>query len=157
EAVRNVQELLLARRDLDRAKSSLEAESEARHEADRRAQFFGMLAHELRTPIAAIIALNESALTDYADALPPEARETIALAEQSAHRLLHVVNNMMDVAKLQAGKMESAQVRIDLRELVDECAAVTRVLVRGKPIEVHAEVSDDVESIRSDPGKIRQI
>lgn len=157
EAVRNVQELLRARSELDRAKVSLEAEAEARAQADGRAQFFGMLAHELRTPIASIIALNEIALTDYAHALPPEGRATIARAEQSAHRLLHVVNNMLDLAKLQSGRMESAGVRFDLREVVEECAAMTRVLVRDRPIEVHADVSDAVAEVTGDPGKVRQI
>jgi signal transduction histidine kinase len=67
------------------------------------------------------------------------------------------VNNMLDLAKLQSGRMESAGVRFDLRDVVDECAAMTRLLVRGRPITVRAEVSDEVAEIQGDPGKVRQI
>ncbi|MFN0062263.1 MAG: ATP-binding protein [Myxococcaceae bacterium] len=91
--------------DLEHAKQSLEVALQSQKEIDRKkTEFFDNVSHELRTPLTIILLSLESLLQRPADSLPLGSREHLMAMERSAARLLRLINNLLDLAKLEAGK-----------------------------------------------------
>ncbi|HEX5727475.1 MAG TPA: ATP-binding protein [Longimicrobiaceae bacterium] len=98
-----------------------EAEREAALAA--RDRFYAMVSHELRTPISSIMLYNDLLLSGVYAPLDPEQREAVERSQRSARHLLELINDLLDLSKLEAGKMESRLEEVELAELVDGVAA----------------------------------
>jgi signal transduction histidine kinase len=83
-------------------------------------------------------------------------RTKVPMLLRSATSLRTTVNNILDLSKLEAGRMDVALARVEVAPLVEEVAALARLLVGEKPVEVRAEVAADL-ALRTDPHKLRQI
>ncbi len=125
---------------------------ESDHMKDR---FLATMSHEIRTPMNGVIGflsnLEETELNE-------QQRQYVRLIDSSARALLHVINEILDFSKLEAGKMSLEVVAFDVVKLLEERVAVTKQLARGKGIRVQLEVgtcSNPV--IRGDPTRLRQI
>ncbi|MCC7143405.1 MAG: hypothetical protein IT349_15010 [Candidatus Eisenbacteria bacterium] len=152
------------RRELER---ELEArrriELELRQEkalADRssesKSHFLASMSHEIRTPMNGILALLE--LVRDTAKLEPEHREHLQVAHRSAERLLELINDILDLSKIESGRVEASIESFDLRLLIEEVAAPVRVQLESRDIQLHIRIDEALPSaLVSEPTWLRQI
>ncbi len=150
--------LLLIRTELELSHAFTETASARRlAEASSRAksQFLANMSHEVRTPLNGVLGLAELLARGTLD---PEQRKQIQLLRQSGEHLLHIVNEILDLSKIEAGKLELAATDFDLRMLIEQCAALVRPAVQRRRLAFELDIAPDVPRwVTADPYRIRQI
>lgn len=127
-------------------------------EANRiKAEFLAQMSHELRTPLNAIIGFSEilSARPKMEDD-----DEVYAFAmdiNNSGHHLLGLINNILDLSKLEAGKQELTETTVDLIDLADAAVAMLRETARKNGIDIHRDVPGEPLVVRCDAIRIKQV
>lgn len=122
----------------------------------QRSRFFASMSHELRTPINAIIGYNELLELGVYGELSPEQSAAISRVGQSAHHLLVLINDILDISKIEAGKMEVNLEPTDLGMLVRETASTIHLQAAEKGLRVSLDVEPGFV-IETDPARVRQI
>src|SRR5690606_4382622 len=77
--------------------------------------------------------------------------------KNNANTLLALINDILDLSKIEAGQLDVVVEKFELPKLVDECIATVQQYVRGKPVEIHAQLADDIAIVETDKLKLRQI
>jgi PAS domain S-box-containing protein len=131
---------------------------QAREEAlAARSRFYAVMSHELRTPINAILGYNDLMLAGVYGPLEGGLAESIQRSQRATRHLLELVNDVLDLSKLEAGKMDVVPEVVNVEELLQELLATIRPLAeeRGTELTVSAERCRD--PIVTDPRRVRQI
>lgn len=140
-----------------RLNRAVEAERDkAQAAAESRARFVATLSHEIRTPLNGLLGQLE--LMGAADGNCVAWAERLEVARRCGQTLLSLLNNTLDLSKIDAGRMELEQVPVDLRALMEEVASLLRgpALARGLRLEV--DIDDSVPAVvRADPTRLRQV
>jgi len=122
-----------------------------------KSQFLANMSHEIRTPMNGIIgylSLIEMNAFENED----EMTQFVTSAKQSAESLLDIINDLLDLSKIEAGKMELANVDFNLSDLIDESVSVVLMKAKEKNLEISKEISEDTPLLlRGDSKRIRQI
>lgn len=121
-----------------------------------KSEFLATMSHEIRTPMTSILGFSDLLLDDE---LPDSSREKVLQIKESTHALLHVVNDILDMSKLESGKMDLEKLDFSLKKMVSNIAMEIRNShLKDKPVALEIEFSEDFpEFINSDPKRIRQI
>ena len=123
-----------------------------------KSQFLANMSHELRTPLNAIIGFSETLELGIAGPMQPRQAEYVGLIRQSGEHLHAVINDILDLAKVDAGKFElNEETGIDPRRLVDACVALMRGRAVAGSLQLSAEIEDCVPCLRGDPTRLKQI
>ncbi|RZL86162.1 MAG: response regulator [Variovorax sp.] len=135
--------------DIEQARAQAEASNRAKSE------FLANMSHEVRTPLNAVMGLtrllHQSPLND-------EQRHHLELIDSSATSLLALLNDMLDLSKIEAGKLVFEQVRFDLGRWVREAVALHTPAARKKGLKVDVDIAEDVPwRVAGDPGRLRQV
>ena len=124
---------------------------------EMKGRFIANASHELRTPLHSIIGFSEILLQKtFGDLNEKQQRYTNTIYTSGKH-LIHLVNNILDLAKIEAGKMELSRQTFPLNTTVDEVLMVLRPLAEQKRIEPKFEMSSEVDSFTADKIKFKQI
>ena len=136
--------------------AELEAASNAAQAASRaKSEFLTNISHELRTPMNGIIGMTALTLDT---PLTSEQREYLSLVKHSADSLLHLLNELLDLSRIEAGKMTIEAVPFNLHEMVGQLARTTKVEAGRRGLTIEAEIAPDVPHVLiGDPGRLRQI
>ena len=130
-------------------------------EVDRlKQEFLANMSHELRTPLNSIIGYSEVLIDGVDGDLPEEAIEDVQAIHSSGRHLLGLINEILDMAKIEAGQMNLAQKPMDMAELLSEVTRDSQILVKDKPVELRLEVAEDVGPMRQVNGdrlRLRQV
>jgi CheY-like chemotaxis protein/nitrogen-specific signal transduction histidine kinase len=120
-----------------------------------KAEAFAQLSHELRTLLSGVTGITSLLLETE---LLPEQRDYAKRIRGFSDALVELVNNVLDLSKLEAGKFEIERVDFDVRKAVDEVGELLAERAQAKGIELVTQVAAGVPSgLRGDPGKVRQI
>lgn len=127
-------------------------------EIDRiKSQFLANVTHELRSPVNAIIELAELLRIATENGAIGQVRDRLTLLLSSATNLRSVITNMLDLSKIEAGRMNVLEESFDLVPLLHEVAETARVLLGGRPVDVIVSTEKRAFEMESDPVKVRQI
>jgi signal transduction histidine kinase len=131
---------------------------ELRQAAVRRERFFSAMSHDLRTPITAIMGYSELLQDGIMGDLEPHQQEMVERICQVSGHLAELVNDVLDIAKLDAGRMEFHREPVTLGELVDEAVVAVEPQARARGLELRLELGAYREVVvECDMGRVRQI
>ena len=122
-----------------------------------RTEFLANMSHELRTPLNAIIGFAELMYKGKVGPLSAEHREYVGDIRTSSRHLLQLINDVLDLAKVESGKMEFRPEEVDLAQLTREVRDILRGLVAKKHLKVEIDVDEEVRKVVVDAGRVKQI
>ncbi len=121
-----------------------------------KSQFLANMSHELRTPLNAIIGYSEILQEDAADGGQEQLIPDLKKIEGAGRHLLGLINDILDLSKVEAGKMEVFIEEVDLPSLLEEVGAIIRPLVVKSGNTLELSVAKDIGSMRTDRTKVKQ-
>ncbi len=143
--------------ELEKIRDELQFALDAAKEADRmKSEFLANTSHELRTPLNSIIGFLKLVLDGLCDS-PDEEQEFLDNALKSSNLLLNLINDVLDIAKIEAGKMELMSEAVDVKELFDEIYTLTHVQTEQKKLFLKTTLPDEQIIVTADQQKLRQV
>ncbi|NJP07208.1 MAG: response regulator [Chloroflexaceae bacterium] len=140
---------------------ALKAAEEARHAAEEantlKTRFIANMSHELRTPLNSIINFTQIIKSGFRGPVTEEQIQYLNRVSASGEHLLGLINDILDLSKIEAGRMELFKEELDLGELVESTMSTAIGLTKEKPIELYHEIAPDLPMIQADRTRIRQI
>jgi PAS domain S-box-containing protein len=147
----------LERRVLERTAELAQARDRA-ESADRvKSAFLATMSHELRTPLNSIIGFTGLMLQGLAGPLNPEQTKQLGMVRNSGQHLLALINDVLDISKIEAGQLQIVNAPFDLPESIQKVVQTVAPLARKKQLPLIVEVSPEVGQITSDRRRVEQI
>ena len=122
-----------------------------------KSEFLANMSHELRTPLNAIIGFSEVLTEEMFGALNTKQMEYMRDIHSSGHHLLSLINDILDLSKIEAGRMELALAGFDLRELLAGATMLVRERASNHGLALQLEIDDDIAQWVGDERKIKQV
>ena len=127
-------------------------------EVDRlKTQFLANMSHELRTPLNSIIGFSRVILKGIDGPITDLQNQDLTAIHNAGQHLLGLINDILDISRIDAGKMELAFEEVDLRNLIQSVASTALGLIHDKPIRLTQYIPDDLPLARADPIRTRQV
>lgn len=160
DLVANLETRVLERtRDLA---ASMDDARQAREEAEKadmvKSAFLASMSHELRTPLNAIINFSKFLKKGVPGPINEEQEQLIGSIADSGQHLLNLINDVLDMSKIEAGSLKLyVEADIDLRPVIETAIQYTRPLLVDKSVEIHLDVPDDLPRLTGDRKRLLQI
>jgi signal transduction histidine kinase/DNA-binding response OmpR family regulator len=126
-------------------------------EGQSRARFLANISHELRTPMNAIIGFTSLLLDDPALQLSARHRSSLERVSRNGRDLLELINNVLDLSKIEAGRMDVYAEPADARDLIERAIGVVEQMKENRPVQLRLEIEEGLPSLRTDRTKLQQI
>ena len=137
--------------------AELEVANKRLLELDRlKSMFLASMSHELRTPLNSIIGFTGILLMEMAGKLNPEQKKQLEMVKGSASHLLELINDILDISKIESGKVDLSIESFDLMEVVREVLTSIQPLAENKGLQLSSEGAETIQ-IESDRRRIKQI
>gem|GEM_PF-858893 len=131
---------------------------EAAESANRvKSAFLASMSHELRTPLNSIIGFTGIILNELAGPLNLEQKKQLKMVKGSSQHLLNLINDVLDISKIEAGEVEITKDEFSMPQVVDQVVESLRPLAEQKGLSLFAKVDPDVDLLVSDERRVRQI
>ncbi len=145
-------------RELRRKNEELEKKRDQAEGANRlKSAFLANMSHELRTPLNSILGFAEVLEAEHLGAVSREQKECLHAILDSARHLHRLVNDVLDLSKIEEGQMEFAAEPVDLAALVAEVCESLQTLAAGKQIRLETEVDPSLAGVIIDPVRLKQV
>jgi len=122
-----------------------------------KSEFLAQMSHQLRTPLTAIIGFCEVLLGGMDGDLKPEQTEDVTQIHRSGIVLLELVNEILDLSKIEAGKLAIAVKDVELQQVVDEVTRTMMQIAEAKALKLTSRLSPATTVVTADPGRLREI
>ena len=155
DRTRDLQQALGGLEDANRKLVSANASLEEANEA--KGLFLASVSHELRTPLNAVIGFADLLRDPCYGSLNQEQAEFTCDIQESGEHLLRLINDILDVTKIEANKMEVRPEEIDVRQSLGEVTSMLRAQAASNSLLLEVSCADDVSAARLDPGMFRQV
>jgi two-component system cell cycle sensor histidine kinase PleC len=154
-----------ARAEKDALIGELEQAKAKSDEARRRAEtanvaksrFLAQMSHELRTPLNAILGFSEVMKNEIFGRIPPSYKDYSADIHQSGVHLLGLINEILDLSRVEAGRYELNEEAIDLPSVVEDCHRLLKLRAQNRGLKLHLLVEPDMPRLWADERAVRQI
>jgi signal transduction histidine kinase/CheY-like chemotaxis protein len=143
----------LAARHEDVASRNTEVTRASRMKSD----FLASMSHELRTPLNAVIGFSDLLLSGDYGPLDALQRPVVQDVRAAGHQLLTVINDVLDLSKIEAGRIEVRALRVDVAEPVEQACSLVASAARHRSIQVVNHVRERVTFAMADPDRLRQV
>jgi two-component system cell cycle sensor histidine kinase PleC len=148
---RDITEKVMAERAVHKAKAAAEAANIAK------SQFLANMSHELRTPLNAILGFSEVLENGIAGPLQSRQAEYVGLIRQSGEHLLRLMNEILDLARIDAGRLDLHEEVIEPSKLVDGAVALVKDLAAAGLLKLAVDVQEDMPALRADRTRLTEI
>lgn len=143
---------------LERGAADLAAARDAAQAADRtKSAFLATMSHELRTPLNSIIGFTGIVLQELPGPLNGEQKKQLGMVRDSARHLLALINDVLDISKIEAGEVRIVAAAFDLPASVRKVAELVAPLARRKALELRVHIAPDIAQVHGDMRRIEQI
>lgn len=162
ERVAKEAELDVYRRDLEalvneRTQELSRANDELARATSAKSNFLANMSHELRTPLNSVIGFSGVLLQELPGPLNPEQTKQVTMISESGRQLLALVNDVLDLSKIEAGRTEVAESEFSTEELMNEVVMTLRPLAEAKGLALETRIAPGLERMTTDRGKVRQV
>jgi signal transduction histidine kinase len=156
ESLERAQERRLLEEELRRKNYELEQQNLAIQEANRlKTEFVSMVSHELRTPLTSIQGYAELMLED--EQLAEEQRESLTIVKNNSDRLLGLINDLLDLSRIEAGRLDLHRTSLDVARLIREVAGSLRPLIEAKRQQFRLDLAGQLPAVWADQDRVTQI
>jgi signal transduction histidine kinase len=156
ESLERAQERRIQEDELRRKNYQLEQQNLAIQEANRlKTEFVSMVSHELRTPLTSIQGYAELLLED--EQIAEAHRESLAIVKKNSERLLGLINDLLDVSRMEAGRLDLHRTSLDLAHLIREVAGSLRPLIETKRQRLRLDLGEALPAVWADQDRVTQI
>ncbi|MDX1478480.1 MAG: ATP-binding protein [Saprospiraceae bacterium] len=133
----------------------IEAEKEKARASERaKHQFLANMSHEIRTPMNAIKGMTDILLRRDPK---PEQQEYLDGIRQSSDAMLVIINDILDLSKIEAGKIELEQIPFAVAEVLDNVVTIMRFKAEEKGLVIHTDIPDELSPVEGDPSRLQQV
>ena len=122
-----------------------------------KSEFLANMSHELRTPMNAIIGFTKLVMRRSKEQLPQKQYENLQKSLSSAEHLLTLINQILDLSKIEAGRLEVYPERFRLDTLIGECIRTVEPMIKQEDVALSSNVADTLQELFSDRDKLKQI
>ncbi len=119
--------------------------------------FLASMSHELRTPLNSIIGFTGIILQGLAGPLNAEQRKQLEMVRDSSRHLLSLINDVLDISKIEAGQLEVRSEPFDLRASIVKVAGIVKPLAEKKGLALRVELAPEIGTLTSDPRRVEQV
>jgi len=127
-------------------------------EVDRlKSQFLANMSHELRTPLNSIIGFSRVILKGIDGEINDIQKQDLNAIYNSGQHLLYLINDILDLSKIEAGKMQLSFTDLDIREIINSVMSTAVGLVKDKPVKLETNIAEDLPVVNADATRVRQV
>jgi PAS domain S-box-containing protein len=138
--------------------AELEIEKEHAQSADRlKSAFLATMSHELRTPLNSIIGFTGILMQERPGPLNDEQKKQLGMAQNSARHLLSLINDVLDISKIEAGQLKMNFHKFNLPEIINKVVETNRPFAEKKNLRISVIVEEDIRDMTSDALRVQQI
>jgi two-component system, sensor histidine kinase and response regulator len=144
--------------DLKSTLEKLEIEKENAQSADRlKSTFLATMSHELRTPLNSIIGFTGILLKEAPGPLNDEQKKQLGMVQNSARHLLSLINDILDISKIEAGQLKMNIQKFNLREVLNKVVEINKQFADKKNLPILVTIDNNINEIISDSLRVQQI
>lgn len=150
-AIYDISDRKATERQLLQAKEAAEAGSRAKSE------FLAMMSHELRTPLNAVLGLSQLMRQEIFGTLNDKQKEYVSCIQSSGEHLLALINDILDLSKVEAGKEQLSFVPLDIQELCEYCLAMVREQANAQQLKLTLRIEPQIRFVIADERRCKQM
>jgi signal transduction histidine kinase len=141
----------------ERTKELRQLNQQLEQASRHKSEFLANMSHELRTPMNAIIGFTKLVMRRSKEQLPQKQYENLQKSLSSAEHLLTLINQILDLSKIEAGRLEVYAGRFHLQTVLEECIRTVEPMIKQESVELSSDVAVDLPDLYSDRDKLKQI